>query len=164
MNKKSITLRLDTVSKIILFILGAGVWFVALKPIGSSEVNAESNQVTKENTQARRSYLPPELDYLQRIANSASSIDRKLIDISGSLSHIQDFGLPDNGKLSSILYEVKDIRQHITYPFSRPSDSTSQSDFPSSFDYLASQRAKASKPQKQKTPTEPSTPAPQNDD
>lgn len=136
---------------------------MALKPIGSSEVNAESNQVAKENTQLRRSYLPPELDYLQRIANSASSIDRKLIGISGSLSSI-DFDLRDLGKLTSIEYEVKTIRQHITYPFSRPSDSTSQSDYPSSFDYLAAQRAEASKAQKKKTHTEPSAPASQNED
>jgi hypothetical protein len=164
MNKKTITLRLDPLSKIILLILGAGVWFMALKPIGSSEVNAESNQVAKENTQIRRSYLPPELDYLQRIANTASSINRELIDISGSLSHIKNFGLQDLGELRSIKNEVKDIRLHVTYPFSRPSDSASQSDYPSSFDYLAAQRAKASKPQKQKTPTEPSTPASQNED
>ena len=164
MNKKTITLRLDPLSKIILLILGAGVWFIALKPIGSSEVNAESNQVAKENTQIRRSYLPPDSESFHQLVTLSTSINRELKNISSSLSHIQDFGLPDLGKLSSIMYEVKTIRQNITYPFSRPSDSTSQSDFPSSFDYLASQRAKASKPQKQKTPTEPSAPHSQNED
>ena len=43
MNKKSTTLRLDPVSKIILLILGAGVWFMALKPIASNSAHAQVN-------------------------------------------------------------------------------------------------------------------------
>lgn len=42
MNKKSITLRLDATSKIILLILGAGVWFMAIKPLTPSSLYAEN--------------------------------------------------------------------------------------------------------------------------
>jgi len=41
MHKKSITLRLDAVSKTILLILGAGVWLMALRPLGVSTVHAQ---------------------------------------------------------------------------------------------------------------------------
>ena len=44
MKKKTITLKLDSASKIILLILGAGVWVMALKPIGYSEAQAAGSE------------------------------------------------------------------------------------------------------------------------
>jgi hypothetical protein len=45
MRKKIITLRLDAASKIILLVLGAGVWFMALRPIGSSSANCAETDI-----------------------------------------------------------------------------------------------------------------------
>jgi hypothetical protein len=168
MNKKSFTLRLDAVSKIILLILGAGIWFVALKPIGSSVVNAESNRDSQDGQEKNRAktkfdtYAPADMKeaYLNELCGYADSIDRKLRSISISLIDLE--GLR---KLSSIERQVGDIYRYISFPFPRSSgDSDVQSDYPSSFDYLATQRAKASKSQKQKTPTEPSASPSRNED
>ena len=41
MNKKTITLRIDPITKLILLILGAGVWVMALKPLTNSTAYAE---------------------------------------------------------------------------------------------------------------------------
>jgi len=50
MNKK-ITLRLDSTSKLLLVILAMGVWCLALKPITSSSLSAQTQ--TEEQPTAR---------------------------------------------------------------------------------------------------------------
>jgi len=48
MNKKTITLKLDATSKIILLILGAGVWFMALKALGPTPALASAEDAHKD--------------------------------------------------------------------------------------------------------------------
>jgi hypothetical protein len=74
MNKKLITLKLDVTSKIILLILGAGVWFMALKPLGPSPAMAEvgpdglgPDGLPTETTRI--------VDALNRIASRISDLD-----------------------------------------------------------------------------------------
>lgn len=42
MNKKTITLRLDGTSKLILLLIGAGLWAFALKPLGPNNSYADN--------------------------------------------------------------------------------------------------------------------------
>jgi hypothetical protein len=43
MNKKTITLRIDGTSKIIILLLGAGLWAFALKPLGPNNSYAQND-------------------------------------------------------------------------------------------------------------------------
>ena len=72
MNKKTITLKLDICSKILLLVLGAGVWLMALKPVlGPSQALAELDSFD-----------------LRNIERELSSIERQLSNIGSTLSNI----------------------------------------------------------------------------
>jgi len=80
MNKKTITLKLDATSKIILLILGAGVWFMALKPLGPSSALA----------QGAYEYQMRNIDkHLGNISSTLDTVTNRLGDISSSLQGIE---------------------------------------------------------------------------
>ena len=105
MNKKSITLRLDITSKFILLILGAGVWFMALKPVVTPEAHAEINPKVSK-------LLKPDDKkeaYLSELCATTDSINRLLIKLLDVRSDMPDLKI----ELMSISTSVRSINDKI---------------------------------------------------
>ena len=81
MNKKTITLRIDPITKLILLILGAGVWVMALKPITNSTAYAELSSYDLSGIESK-------LEYLSGIESKLGWVESKLGDINSTLGSI----------------------------------------------------------------------------
>ena len=81
MNKKTITLRIDPISKLIMLILGTGVWVMALKPITNSTAHAELSSFDLSGIESK-------LEYLSGIEFKVGWVDSKLGDINSTLGDI----------------------------------------------------------------------------
>ena len=61
MNKKTITLRIDPITKLILLILGAGVWVMALKPLTNSTAYAELDSYDLSGIESKLGWVESKL-------------------------------------------------------------------------------------------------------
>jgi len=76
--KKTITLRIDPISKLIMLILGTGVWVMALKPLTSSTAYAELSSYDLSGIESKIGWVETALN---NINSSLEDIDRSIKNI-----------------------------------------------------------------------------------
>ena len=92
MNKKTITLRIDPISKLIMLILGTGVWVMALKPITNSTAHAELSSYDLSNIESKIGWVETALQSIKSSLGNTNLIlddsNSKLDDINRSIRNI----------------------------------------------------------------------------
>ncbi len=104
MNKKTITLRIDPISKLIMLIPGTGVWVIALKPLGASEVRAAGQESTEILSDMAKNIFELKTIVENSIPATLLRIDKNTGVTAGQIAQV-------NGKLLDIKFDVELIRK-----------------------------------------------------